>query len=146
MSGTSSAVRSFCFPPPDGVASCTIHETFKVLNWPVDKMLPSFLYHSSVGWQYGGASHGPTPNVSRQKSSLPELVSVCLKWDDSLVEILAYQWSCKEFGLVPPKIHRRFNIGFPKMHGWFRIGLPKVHRRFQMDPPKWYIWLRMVPS
>ena len=44
MSGNTGAVRSFNFPPPDGAASCTLTETFKVLNRPIYKSLLNFHY------------------------------------------------------------------------------------------------------
>ena len=67
MSGTSGVVQSFCFPPPDGAASCTINETFKVLNWQVYIMVPSFCitvlkgdsivgHHIGLNWMHPDGS------------------------------------------------------------------------------------------
>ena len=59
MSGTSGFVQSLCFPPQDGAASYTINETVESVELTNLYNGAKFLYSSSEGCQYGGASHKP---------------------------------------------------------------------------------------
>ena len=64
-------MRSSYFLSLDGTVSCTINKTFKVFYWPTYIYMQNLMIISE-GWQYGRASHRPSPNASWQEF-LPEI-------------------------------------------------------------------------
>ena len=50
---------SFYFPPPDGAASCTINETFKVLSYTIYITLLNYVYFVLKGDRMIGHHLGP---------------------------------------------------------------------------------------